>query len=534
MRLVARRLTQVALLFGVVVCVTFLLDGGGQSVVTSVHNHLPIHHLGFFVTDITFVTCSKVSVLSGITGCAIEPNTGWYSNGKDVFLGEDWIRHGFVQVKRIKEDMLATNEKVVVDVRIGRIPPSTSSKSESWEARPGGIWLLFGKPSDQAISGVDVLFGHDALEPRPAWSLRGYLLYGKDAQLSIQRGPPPIIEKPTLRIPKSGKFKILQLADLHLTTGLGICRDAEPPETRSNCEADVRTMEFVERILDEEKPDLVVMTGDQVNDNSLDVQSAIFKAVAPLIAREIPYACIFGNHDDEGNISRQQHMQILESLPFSLSESGLGSAEGIGNYVVNVKAPKSDHNAISLYFLDTHGYSPDDREHPGYDWIKDSQIRWFKDQRAALASEAQRYTHIHMQLAFMHIPLPEYRIQTNPFVGSWLEPPTAPTLNTNFRDVLAEAGVSAVFCGHDHANDYCMFDKSGTQEQQIWLCYGGGAGFGGYGGYGGYTRRVRLLEIETGPDRITTWKRLEYGDIRANLDKQTLVEAGSILPMGPK
>lgn len=58
------------------------------------------------------------------------------------------------------------------------------------------------------------------------------------------------------------------------------------------------------------------------------------------------------------------------------------------------------------------------------------------------------------------------------------------------------------------------------------MCYAGGTGFGGYAGYGGYHRRVRVFEIDTNEARITTWKRLEYGDIEAQLDKQKIVDGG--------
>ena len=51
--------------------------------------------------------------------------------------------------------------------------------------------------------------------------------------------------------------------------------------------------------------------------------------------------------------------------------------------------------------------------------------------------------------------------------------------------------------------------KSKTNRQpELWMCYGGGAGFGGYGGYGGYHRRIRFFEFDTNEARITTYKRV--------------------------
>jgi len=82
----------------------------------------------------------------------------------------------------------------------------------------------------------------------------------------------------------------------------------------------------------------------------------------------------------------------------------------------------------------------------------------------------------------------------------------------------------------DHANDYCSLSASETTtEPELWMCYGGGAGFGGYGGYGGYHRRIRFFEIDTNAARITTYKRLEYGDIEKRLDEQTIVNGGKVV-----
>ena len=51
---------------------------------------------------------------------------------------------------------------------------------------------------------------------------------------------------------------------------------------------------------------------------------------------------------------------------------------------------------------------------------------------------------------------------------------------------------------------------------------------GGYGGYGGYIRRVRLFSIDVNESRITTYKRLEYGDTDRKIDEQIIVEGGTV------
>jgi metallophosphoesterase superfamily enzyme len=105
-----------------------------------------------------------------------------------------------------------------------------------------------------------------------------------------------------LRVNDDGKFKIVQISDTHMVTGVGICKDAidahgmDLPES----EADPLTVDFIGKILDAEKPDLVILTGDQLHHDIPDSQSALFKVVAPIIERSIPFAAVFGNHDSEG------------------------------------------------------------------------------------------------------------------------------------------------------------------------------------------------------------------------------------------
>jgi len=221
-------------------------------------------------------------------------------------------------------------------------------------------------------------------------------------------------------------------------------------------------------------------------------------------------------------------MSLTESLPFSLSEAGPNTIEGVGNYYVEVLAHGNNkHSALTLYFLDTHGYSPDERQFRGYDWLKPNQIKWFKDAAQNLKDAHKHYTHIHLDMAFIHIPLPEYASKSNEIVGTWKEGVTAPGFNSHFKDALVEEGILAVSCGHDHVNDYCALSKNDkTGHPELWMCYAGGSGFGGYGGYDGYHRRIRVFEIDANEARISTWKRLEYGETEKRLDEQVIVDEG--------
>ena len=426
----------------------------------AIHDHLPTHHPGFAVTDVTLLTCSSINFLSS---CTRDPDY-WVRVEKDVYLGTGWMSSAYVHFERKKEEELLPTDKVVIDLKIGRLKPSGDDKrddeNDPWEKRPGGIWLKrsskrHASDSQMTVTSIDVLFGADAADPRPNWEIKDtpLLLNSRteslEARVSIRRGIPVKPKRPTPRIGENSRFKIMQLSDLHLSTGVGVCLDPYPMTPGQNCEADPRTLEFVERLLDDEKPDLVILAGDEINgDTSMDAATPLFKSVKLMVDRQIPYAAIFGNHDDEGNLQRTELMSILEQLPYSLTLAGPADVSGVGNYYIEVLGRGTSANsALTLYLFDTHSYSSDERQFPGYDWVKPDQINWFKDTAQRLKRRHEDYTHIHMNMAFIHIPLPEYLKKENYFKGSWSEHPTAPTYNSHLTDALEEEGVLFVSCG---------------------------------------------------------------------------------------
>ncbi|KAI2633892.1 calcineurin-like phosphoesterase [Xylaria nigripes] len=542
-RRIVRAITQLTAAAALAFLVVFFLDRNFK-LPNAVHEFMPQHNHGLVVTDITITKCSKVNPFSS---CKLDPEV-WHRIDKNLYLNNAWMSSAYLYVQRKKEEDLSPDDKVVVDIKVGSIDPSVGAKERpgmEWESRSSGLWILrSAKPhasdSKNAITAVDVLFGDDAYEVRTGWEIKGTALLldiDRDApsvHVTIRRGAHVEPPKQPPRIRDNGKFKIMQLADLHLSTGVGACRDAIPNEYEGGpCEADPRTLDFVSRLLEEEKPDLVVLSGDQVNgDTAPDAQTAIFKYAHLLIKHKIPYVSIFGNHDDEGSLPRAKQMELIEQLPYSLSSAGPDDIDGVGNYYVEVLAQGgSKHSALTLYLLDTHSYSPDERHWSGYDWIKPNQIEWFKQTASSLKKKHREYTHIHMDLAFIHIPLPEYGNPENPFVGEWREGVTAPMYNSHFRDALVEEGVVLVSCGHDHANEYCMMSTNEeTGKPEIWMCYGGGAGFGGYGGYEGFVRMVRFFDIDMNTARITTYKRLEYGETDKRMDQHLIVDGGNVVP----
>ncbi|CAI4047247.1 hypothetical protein N7582_004024 [Saccharomyces uvarum] len=389
------------------------------------------------------------------------------------------------------------------------------------------------------ISEINVLFGTDCVDPRETWNLQKDVSFthyasSEPAYLTYRFVGfyPANFKAQRLQETDEGRFKIVQLADLHLGVGESECVDEFPKH--ETCKADPKTEAFVQQVLDIEAPQLVVFTGDQImGDRSIqDSETALLKAVAPVISRGIPWAMVWGNHDDEGSLTRWQLSELASTLPYSLFQFGIYDTKdntfGVGNYVHQVFSKNDTEMPVStLYFLDSHKYSTVGKIYPGYDWIKESQWEYMKkyyDETLEFKTE--------LSMAFFHIPLPEYLNtesnthpgEKNALVGTYKEGVTAPKYNSEGMATLEKLGVDVVSCGHDHCNDYCLQDDS--TSSLIWLCYGGGGGEGGYAGYGGTERRIRIYEINISENNIYTWKRLN-GSPKEFFDYQSMLNSNS-------
>jgi hypothetical protein len=273
--------------------VVYFIDNRYRVLPSALHNAFPAHHPGLIVTDITIKSCSSLSIFST---CKLDADV-WHRIEKDLYLGSGWVNSAYVHVKRKKEEDILPDDQVILDVTVGRLDPAQGVKGEAnekWEGRPNGIWLKqaakrHAKGSNQIITSVDVLFGADAVDPRDGWQMAGTPLLlensgeGQEPRLSIRRGKKTPHSRPIPRVNENGRFKIMQAADLHLSTGTGLCRDEMPPTPKGEkCEADPRTLEFVGRLLDQEKPDLVILSGDQINgDTAPDAQTVSWIQSSP-------------------------------------------------------------------------------------------------------------------------------------------------------------------------------------------------------------------------------------------------------------
>lgn len=108
----------------------------------------------------------------------------------------------------------------------------------------------------------------------------------------VEHNSPTCKERPLVPKAPSEKFKVLQLADIHLGEFLhGKC----------DSEQDHNTFAAINDLLDEEQPDLIVFSGDQLTGEDSrsndDRECLLDKLYSLLDARKVHWVTIFGNHD---------------------------------------------------------------------------------------------------------------------------------------------------------------------------------------------------------------------------------------------
>lgn len=307
----------------------------------------------------------------------------------------------------------------------------------------------------------------------------------------------PALAKNTLKFNDKGKFKIVQFTDMHF---------------RCNTPKSKLVLQMINEVLDTEKPDLVIFTGDIVSADTLLKGWEI--VTKPLIDRAIPWAVTIGNHDDEHDKKRDEILPLIDKFPYNQTKVGPKSIYGYGNYTLSIQSANSSKEAFLLYCMDSNSYSTI-KGIKGYGWFRNSQINWYKQTSDSWISKNKG---IPMpSLAFFHIPLVEYteaweKNKQNP-IGVKNEKVCSPEINSGmFASMLQQGDIIGTFVGHDHDNNYV------APLHNIALVYGR---FSGGDTYGKLTNGARVILLTEGERAFTTWVRLRGGE---KIDLYTFVK----------
>ena len=264
-----------------------------------------------------------------------------------------------------------------------------------------------------------------------------------------------------LQFNENGEFKIMLFADPQDD------QDLEETTVAIMCEA-----------LDQYQPDLVIYLGDNAVADAEYQPDAIRAVTKPVVDRGIPYSIVFGNHDEEHNISKEDMLAIYQSLGNCLTYDAAPEITGCGNCNHPIWSSDGSKIAFNLWMIDSNMYNTDPGM-SGYDYVHPDQIEWYKETAKALAE--QNGGEVVPAMDFQHIIIPEIFDKLYlelPFslgeasenrngkhytalpvftrlTGYWLEKPCPPDVYDGQLDAWLEVGdVIAEFNGHDHVNSF--------------------------------------------------------------------------------
>ena len=291
-------------------------------------------------------------------------------------------------------------------------------------------------------------------------------------------------------------------------------------DTQDNQNCDTRTITLIETVLEEQKPDLVVFTGDNINGSPTtvdEVKKAIDLVVGPVDAKGIPWLITFGNHDEESapatGLTKADQLAIYMSYPYNINKKTAKDTYGVGSMNVLIYGSKGTSPMFNIWALDSGEYasgtignqSISDDGLPGWDWMRYNSVRWYTTTSEELQTANGKKI---PSLMFFHIPLWEYSLMWNnkdrhSVVGERNETECPGPFNTGlFAAVLQRGDVKGIFCGHDHVNNYV------GNYFGVYLGYSANTGFGTYGLGGDDNNRLRGARVfnlkETTPNKFTT------------------------------
>lgn len=332
-----------------------------------------------------------------------------------------------------------------------------------------------------------------------------------------------------LQFGSDGEFSILHICD---------CQDGYP--------AHKEMFTYINYMLDVYNPDLVVLGGDNTVGPQETKQEAINELVAPFVAHETYFTLVFGNHDHEQGVDKEELLKMYQDAggKYCLAYDAVPELTGTATH--NLPVYSSDEKTIkfNLWMFDSNTYAEDENGNRlGYDSVRTDQIEWYNKTYEELKEEADEAVY---SLAFQHMIPPDvyasmfkavkYSLDpitetynngkhypvifpnTSAFTGHIYEPPSPGVVNYGQVDKMTENGdVLGVLVGHDHVNSY------ETDYKGIKLINTPGVSFNAYGKE--VVRGSRLITIkEDSPDtfesEVITVNELAYEneDFREAMD----------------
>lgn len=271
----------------------------------------------------------------------------------------------------------------------------------------------------------------------------------------------------TLQKQDGGAFRILMFTDQHLD---------------GKNKTSYKTVDRMVQCIQKEQPDLVLLGGDNVTSGMNKKRAGQLAEIFEKLG--VYWGGVIGNHEGDNpySVTRTEMVDIFSSHAHCVMLRGPEDIDGDCNYAIRLLG--SDGKLMETIFcLDTFDEISEetaaaltlyDKRSP-YDGAHENQVQWYREKAEALKESDGDYKSI----LLMHIPLHAYdeAIETEAFLyGDKREDICSTIYDNGLFDAIQDVGVTqAVFCGHDHLNNF------GVPYKGVLLSYIEPSGYGAYG-----------------------------------------------------
>ncbi|MCI6273980.1 metallophosphoesterase [Tractidigestivibacter sp.] len=340
-----------------------------------------------------------------------------------------------------------------------------------------------------------------------------------------------------LRFDSEGRFRVLQLSDIQET---------------SHVRED--TMALLRAALDEAKPDLVVLTGDQIKGYAVEfalgegaerARTVVRKICLPMVERSVPFVVTYGNHDRQCGVGNEGQESWYEAIPGCVNGIIAAREPALYHTAGTLAVPVLSHDGGDIRLAVVVADSGAGTGSGGYEPFDPALTSWITGCARGLAGRAG---HRVPCILYQHIPpvqvydclreacegergVPGFRARYHPghtlvpadelrVSGGLREPVCSPDTDTGeVAALMREGSTFAVYFGHDHKNT--LVSRYGSMD----LGYAPSAGFGSYGP--GTSRAARLFSFgEEDPARYATCL-LTYAELVGSRTERPLADWAS-------
>ncbi len=215
--------------------------------------------------------------------------------------------------------------------------------------------------------------------------------------------PLPVQEEiPNLSIcmPEDRPLRIAQFADLHFGDGKSMYHNTQQERTKN----------FLNYVVQTQKPDLIICSGDQVMAAGV---AKIEELIALMDSYQTPWVFVWGNHDAEGTAYSKRRVSAAlanSDSPYLLYAHGYseeGKENRCGNFSISVMDAAGEQLLGALIIFDSGTY---DYQAAAYQQITPGQVEWYRQEIDRLQGNYAGEQEIVPTVAFAHMPLPDFHV----------------------------------------------------------------------------------------------------------------------------